>query len=80
MSKILDFNTIYKVNKYLKEKGIEYTVHSVGACGGESAELRQVGTKKVSSEKICEVINEYLKDKYMQVMPIYPEAYDIKVI
>lgn len=80
MSKILDFNTIYKLNEYLKENGIDYTVHSAGACGGESAELRQVGDKEVSSDEICKVINEYLKEKFMQVAPIYDGAYDIKVI
>lgn len=80
MSKILDFNTIYKLNEYLKENDIDYTVHSAGACGGESAELRRVGDKEVSPEEICKVINEYLKDKFMQVAPIYEGAYEIKVI
>jgi len=80
MAKILDFNTIYKLNEYLKEQAIPYTIHSVGACGKESVELRQIGNEVVSSQAICKVINTYLKDKYMQVVPIYEDAYVLKVV
>lgn len=78
MAKIIDMNMIFKINEYLKEAGIDYTLHSGGGCSGEVVELRQVGEKR-TPEEICIVINKYLEDKWMQVEPIFQGSYTIRV-
>lgn len=78
MAKILDMNMVYQINQFLKAEQIGYSLHCDGACGGEISELRQEG-EAMQSEAICEVINEFLKDKWMQVEPIKAGSYLLRV-
>lgn len=65
MAKIVDFNMIVMINSILKEKGYDYTVHSVGACTFEGLELRCNSTC-VDVEDVVDIINEYLSTKAMK--------------
>ncbi|MDH6368008.1 MULTISPECIES: hypothetical protein [unclassified Breznakia] len=79
MAKIVDVNKIFEINKLLKEKGIAYSLHSVGACGAEFVELKQDGEAHDVNE-LYTIINAYLKDFFMQVEPVKPGALLLKVV
>lgn len=79
MAKIVDVNKIFEINKLLKEKGIAYSLHSVGACGAEFVELKQDGEAHDVNE-LYAIINAYLKDYFMQVEPVKPGALLLKVV
>lgn len=79
MAKILDVMTIHEINEALKQQGIAYTLHSAGGCSGDVLELRNHG-KTISSKTLCEIINQLLKDRWIQVQPVVDGSYDIKVV
>ncbi|TDW08854.1 hypothetical protein EDD63_1665 [Breznakia blatticola] len=79
MAKIVDVNKIFEINQLLKEKGIAYSLHSVGACGAEFVELKQDGEAHDVNE-LYAIINAYLKDYFMQVEPVKPGALLLKVV
>lgn len=67
MSNVVDFNMIVDINQLLKEKGIEYSVHSIGGCASCGLELRQDG-KQESTDKVIMIVNEYLSQKWLKVI------------
>ena len=42
---VVDFTMIVEINKVLKEKGIEYSIHSIGGCASCGLALKQEGKK-----------------------------------
>ena len=66
MSGVVNFNMIVEINQLFKEKGIEYTIHAVGGCTCCGLELRQNG-KCQDIQEIIDIINQYLKSKWMIV-------------
>ena len=64
--KTIDFNTLVQMNQLLKEKGIEYSLHSLGGCTFSGMQLRQDG-KEENLDKIVDLLNVFLKDKWMRV-------------
>lgn len=79
MSQVLDVLKVLEINQLFKEKGIAYTLHSSGGCASCGLELR--GEKEaIPAEELCAIINEYLKDKWIQVESIEKGSYFLKVI
>lgn len=70
--KMLDFNQVNAVNLMLRDKGIEYTMHLLGACACEGVILTQEGEAH-SIDDICALINELFKDKFVRVRPGDPD-------
>lgn len=68
MSNVVHFNMIVEINQLLKDKGIEYSIHSVGGCTCGGLHLRQDG-KEYSCELIVSIINDYLNNKWIKVIP-----------
>lgn len=68
MATVVHFNMIVDINQLLKNKGIEYSIHALGGCSCCGLELRQDG-KKYPEDKIVEMINEYLNEKWIKVIP-----------
>ena len=66
--KIITFIDIAQINQILESKNINYTLKLQDTCGNQALTLIQNGEKKEIAE-ICEIINVYLKPKYMQVKP-----------
>lgn len=66
MSLLIDFNMINEINHILKDKGIEYSVHALGACNCSGLELRQDG-KSEDVNHIIDIINEYVGSKWLKV-------------
>ncbi|OUN30048.1 hypothetical protein [Massilimicrobiota sp. An80] len=66
MANVVHFNMIVDINQLLKEKGIEYSIHAIGACTCNGLELRQDG-KEYPIDEIIEYMNEYLDKKWMRV-------------
>ena len=66
MSNVVHFNMIVDMNELLKEKGIEYSIHAIGACTCSGLELRQDG-KEYHIDEIIKYMNEYLDKKWMRV-------------
>ncbi|OCN05730.1 hypothetical protein A4S06_07600 [Erysipelotrichaceae bacterium MTC7] len=79
MAKIVDVSKILEINNILKEKGIAYSLHSVGACGAEFVELRQNGEAH-DVQELYDIINSYLRAYFMQVQPVKPGALLLKVV
>lgn len=67
MSVVVNFNMIVEINDILKEKGIEYSIHSFGGCTCSGLKLRQDG-QSYDVNKIIEIINEYVEKKWMKVV------------
>ena len=53
MANVVHFNMIVDINQLLKEKGIEYSIHAIGACTCNGLELRQDG-KEYPIDEIIE--------------------------
>jgi hypothetical protein len=66
MMGVIHFSMIVELNELLKEKNIEYSLHSVGGCSSCGLELRQEGDKYPIDE-IITIINDYLYSKFQKV-------------
>lgn len=66
MKSVVNFNMVVEINQLLKERGIEYSIHAVGGCTCAGLRVRQDG-KEYKLEKILEIINGYLAQKWMRV-------------
>lgn len=66
MTAVIHFNMIVEINQLLKNKGIEYSIHSIGGCTSCGIELRCDGNKH-SIDEVIRIINDYLSDKWMKV-------------
>lgn len=79
MSQVLDVLKVLEINQLFKEKGITYTLHSSGGCASCGLELRSE-EEVIPVEELCTIINEYLKDKWIQVEPIEKDSYFLKAV
>lgn len=68
MATVVHFNMLVEINQLLKDNGIEYSIHSIGACTCAGLRLRQDG-KSYPLQKIIDLINRYLENKWMKVIP-----------
>lgn len=68
MANVVHFNMIVEINQLLKNRGLDYSIHSVGGCTCSGLQLRQDGEER-SVEEVVLVINQYLDDKWMRVIP-----------
>lgn len=67
MTNVIHFNMIVHINQLLKEKGIDYSVHSVGGCTCAGLQLRQDG-QEYPIEAIVDLMNDYLASQWMKVV------------
>lgn len=67
MANVIDFNMIVHMNQLLKEKGIEYSIHSVGGCTCAGLQLRQEG-QEYPIEEIVIIMNDYLASQWIKVI------------
>lgn len=67
MANVIHFNMIVHINQLLKEKGIDYSVHSVGGCTCAGLQLRQDG-QEYPIEAIVDLMNDYLASQWMKVV------------
>lgn len=65
MAKTIDTITLMQMNNYLKEKEIDCTLHLYGACTNDSLQVKNNSSYPI--EKICLLLNEYLKDKWLKL-------------
>ena len=68
MATVVHFNMLVEINQLLKDNGIEYSIHSIGACTCAGLRLRQDG-KSYPLQEIIDLINRYLENKWMKVIP-----------
>lgn len=78
MSAVVDFGKVQEINSVLKEKGIEYRVHTIGGCTCSELEIIKKG-KESSLDEIIKIINETLKSKYIYVYPRDDNPYILNV-
>lgn len=79
MNEIVHFNTLVEINQLLRDKGIEYSLHSIGSCVSCGLVLKQDG-KEYSIDKIIDIINEYLKSQWLKVILDDKEALHLSVV
>lgn len=65
---VVNFNMLVEINQLLKDKGIEYSLHSIGSCSSCGLEIIQDG-KEHSLEDIIEIVNQYLMNYWIKVVP-----------
>lgn len=66
MANVVHFNMVVEINQLLKNKGIEYSIHSIGGCTCSGLELRQDG-KYYNKEDIINIINDFLSQHWLRV-------------
>lgn len=59
---------VQDINSLLKEKQFDYILKLKDACGNQAISLECTG-KESPIQDICDVINVFLKTKYIQVSP-----------
>lgn len=64
MTGTVDFLMVTELNQILKERGIEYSLHTVGGCSSCGLQLRCDG-QKYDSHKILKIINDYLASRWL---------------
>ena len=62
----LHFNLIHEINQLLKQNHIDYVLHSYSGCTSCGVYLECIG-EKCEIQKIVDIINEYLKSKWLRV-------------
>lgn len=65
---VVDFNMIVEINQILRKNNIAYSVHSIGGCASCGLHLHQDG-EDYPIDQILVIINDYLKGKFMKVVP-----------
>ncbi len=62
----VDFNTIVKINKILKENKLDYSVSSFGGCSFKGLKLNHNNDLK-NIDKARAIISDCLKEKWMKI-------------
>ena len=62
----LHFNLIHEINQLLKDKQIDYILHSHSGCTSCGVYLECIG-EGCDIQRIVDVINEYLRPKWLKV-------------
>lgn len=75
----VDFNMILNLNHLLKKEGYDYSVHSIGGCASCGLNLRCEG-KESDLEDVMKVINDFLKKKWLKVVPSLEDPYALGII
>lgn len=70
---VVDFGMIVEINKVLKEKGIEYSIHSIGGCASCGLALKKEG-KKCNVDVIIDIMNDHLKKYWLKVRSSHEEG------
>lgn len=64
MESTVDFLMVTTLNQMLKDRGIEYSLHTVGGCSCCGLHLRCDG-KQHDEQDILNIINDYLSSKWL---------------
>ncbi|MFR7591704.1 MAG: hypothetical protein ACLUVC_09690 [Longibaculum sp.] len=64
MESTVDVLMVFQLNQILKEKGIEYSLHTIAGCSCCGMKLRCDG-KTYDPIEILKIINEYLAQKWL---------------
>lgn len=64
MESTVDFLMVTHLNQILKEKGIEYSLHTVGGCSCCGLKLRCDG-QAYDLDIVLDIINDYLAQKWL---------------
>lgn len=68
MANVIHFNMIVEINQLLKQHQIDYTIHAVGGCTCSGVQLKRHGNI-YPIDKIISLINTYLANQFMIVVP-----------
>lgn len=76
--KTISIFQILEINNILKQNNYNYTLKNHDTCGGQSLYLHHNGTDDdCDIDELCKVINEYLKNDYIQVSPGLINPYNL---
>lgn len=59
---------VLDINQLFKQQNIDYILKLKDTCGSQSLSLECLGEEE-DIEKLCDIINAFLKTKYIQVKP-----------
>lgn len=76
--KSLSVINVVDINNIFKEKEIDYTLHLKDACGNQSMSLECTG-KEINIGELCDIINNYLKSYFIEVIPGTINPYNILI-
>lgn len=66
--KTISIFQVQDINKLLKENNYDYILKLNDACGSQSLTLQSNGNT-ADIDELCELINNYLKNDYLKVVP-----------
>lgn len=66
--KTISIFDVQNINTLLKEKNKEYVLKLKDVCGSQSLTLECIGITE-DIRVLCTIINAYLKDKHIEIMP-----------
>lgn len=75
----VDFNMILELNRLLKKKGYDYSVHFIGGCASCGLNLRCEGEERDLGD-VMKVINDFLKTKWLKAVPSLEDSYTLGII
>lgn len=75
----VDFNMILELNRLLKKKGYDYSVHSISGCASCGLNLRCEGEERDLGD-VMKVINDFLKTKWLKAVPSLEDSYTLGII
>lgn len=76
---VVNFNMLVEINQLLKERGIEYSLHSIGGCSSCGLEIVQNG-KEHDLNDIINIVNQFLLKYWIKVIPNEDNAYFLNVV
>ncbi len=66
--KTISIFQVQNINDLLKQKNYDYTLKLCDTCGSQSLYLQCTG-KSTNIDELCSIINIFLKNEYLEVIP-----------
>lgn len=66
--KTISIFQVQNINNLLKQKNLDYILKLRDTCGSQSLYLQCTG-KSADIDELCSIINEFLKNEYLEVIP-----------
>lgn len=76
---VVNFNMLVEINQLLRDKGIEYSLHSIGGCSSCGLEIVQNG-KEHDFNDIINIVNQFLLKYWIKVIPHEENPYFLNVV
>lgn len=74
--KTISIFQVQNINNLLKQKNYDYILKLRDTCGSQSLYLQCTG-ENTDIDELCNIINEFLKTEYLEVIPSTIDPYNL---